>query len=43
MTSQNAKFKEEFIKRLIRFSIRVLKFAEKMRKERILWSIRPTY
>jgi len=40
MTIQNAKFKkEEFIKRLIRFSIQILKFAEKMRKERILWSI----
>jgi len=39
MTMQNAKFKEEFIKRLIRFSIRILRFAEKVRKERILWSI----
>jgi len=40
MTMQNAKFKkEEFIKRLIRFSIQILKFTEKMRKERILWSI----
>ncbi|HDH99263.1 MAG TPA: four helix bundle protein, partial [bacterium] len=40
MTIQNAKFKkEEFIRRLIRFSIQILKFAEKMRKERILWSI----
>ena len=40
MTIQNAKFKkEEFIKRLIRFSIQILRFAEKMRKERILWPI----
>ena len=40
MTIQNAKFKkEEFIRRLIRFSIQILKFAEKMRKERTLWSI----
>ena len=40
MTIQNSKFKkEEFIKRLIRFSIQILRFAEKMRKERILWPI----
>ena len=39
MTIQNVKFKEEFIKRLIRLSIRVIKFGEKLRKERIFWSI----
>ena len=40
MTIQNAKFKkEEFIKRLIQFSIQILRFVEKMRKERTLWSI----
>jgi four helix bundle protein len=39
MTMQNSKFKEEFFKRLIKFSVRVVKFAERLRKERILWSV----
>jgi four helix bundle protein len=36
---KNSKFKEEFLKRLIRFSVQIVKFAEKLRKERILWSV----
>lgn len=36
---QNSKFKKEFIRRLIHFSIRVLRFSETLRKERILWCI----
>jgi four helix bundle protein len=39
MTMQNSKFKEEFFKRLIKFSVRVVKFAERLRKERILWPV----
>lgn len=39
MQSEKEKFKKEFIKRLIRFSIRTIKFAEKLRKDRNLWSV----
>lgn len=39
MQNEREKFKENFIKRLIRFSIKILKFCEKMRQKRILWSI----
>jgi len=39
MTIQNKKFKEEFLKRLIQLSIRILKFCEKLRKEKIFWSL----
>ena len=39
MQNEKEKFKEDFIRRLIRFSIRILKFCEKMRVKRILWSI----
>jgi len=39
MQNDKSKFKKEFITRLIKFSIRTLKFAEKARKERILWSL----
>ncbi len=33
------KFKEDFIRRLIRLSIKILKFCDKMRVKRIFWSI----
>ncbi len=39
MQNEKEKFKEDFIRRLIRFSIRILKFCEKMKVKRILWSI----
>ena len=39
MQNEKEKFKEDFIRRLINFSIRILKFCEKMRQKRILWSI----
>ncbi len=39
MKNEKEKFKEDFIRRLIRFSIRILKFCEKMKVKRILWSI----
>ena len=39
MTSQNSKFKKEFTKRLIRFSIRLLRLCDKLKKEKTSWSI----
>jgi len=39
MQNDKSKFKEEFIKRLINFSINILKFSDKIREKRILWSI----
>ncbi|MFH2138953.1 MAG: four helix bundle protein [Candidatus Omnitrophota bacterium] len=39
MQNDKEKFKKEFISRLVKFSLLVLKLGEKMRKERILWPI----
>lgn len=39
MQNEKEKFKEDFIKRLIWFSIRILKIGEKMRQKRIIWPI----
>jgi len=39
MQNDKEKFKKEFISRLIRFSIRTIKYAERLRKDRNLWSI----
>ncbi len=39
MQNEKEKFKKNFIKRLIKFSIRILKLSEKMRQKRIIWSI----
>jgi len=39
MQNEREKFKKNFIKRLIRFSIRVIKLGEKMKQKRIFWSI----
>lgn len=39
MQSEKEKFKKEFIRRLIRFSVNTIKFAEKLRKDRNMWSI----
>ncbi|MCD6270228.1 four helix bundle protein [bacterium] len=39
MQNDKSKFKENFIKRLIKFSIKVLKLSEKARKKRVLWSL----
>lgn len=39
MQSDNSKFKKEFNKRLIRFSLEVIKLCNKIRKDRNLWSI----
>jgi four helix bundle protein len=39
MTMQNSKFKQEFIKRLLRFSLKIIKLCDSLRKERIFFSI----
>jgi len=39
MQNDNVKFKIEFTKRLIRFSLKIIKFCEKIRSDRNLWSI----
>ncbi|MBP8591501.1 four helix bundle protein [Candidatus Shapirobacteria bacterium] len=39
MQNEKEKFKKEFISRLIRFSIRTIRFAEELRKERSIWPI----
>lgn len=39
MQNDKEKFKKEFISRLIRFSIRTVKYTERLRKDRNLWSI----
>lgn len=39
MQNEKEKFKKDFIRRLIKFSIRILKLCEKMRAKRTLWSI----
>ncbi len=39
MQNDKSKFKEEFIKRLIDFSIAILKFTDKVKEKRNLWSI----
>jgi len=37
--NENAKFKMEFNRRLIRFSLEIIKFCQEVRKNRNLWSI----
>jgi len=39
MQNEKEKFKKDFIRRLIEFSLRTVKFAAKLRKDRNLWSI----
>jgi len=39
MTTQNKKFKEEFIKRLVKFSLQVLNFCEDLKNKKVFWSI----
>ena len=39
MTIQNSKFKKEFIRRLIQFSIKTIGLCENLKKERVLWSL----
>lgn len=39
MQNDKQKFKENFIKRLVKLAVAVLRFAEKLRSKRILWPI----
>jgi len=39
MQNEKEKFKKEFIKRLVKFSVSTIVFAKKLRKDRNLWSI----
>jgi four helix bundle protein len=39
MQNDNAKFKMEFNKRLIRFSLEIIKLCKEIRKDRNLWAI----
>jgi len=39
MQNENSKFKMEFNKRLIRFSLEIIKFCQEVRKDRNLWPI----
>ena len=39
MQTEKDKFKKDFIKRLIRFSVNTITFVEKLRKDRNLWSV----
>lgn len=39
MQNQNEKFKDEFDGRLIRFSLKIIKLCNEIRKDRNLWSI----
>ncbi len=43
MQNEKEKFKEDFIKRLVRFSVRSIKFAERLKTKRHLWSIADQY
>ncbi len=39
MQNDKEKFKKDFIKRLVTFSLKILKFCEKLKKDRIFWTI----
>jgi four helix bundle protein len=39
MQNDNAKFKMEFNKRLVRFSLEIIKFCQEIRKDRNVWAI----
>lgn len=39
MQNDNSKFKETFIKRLVGFSVNIVKFCANLRSERLLWSV----
>jgi len=39
MQNEKEKFKEDFVKRLIRFSVKIIKLCETMRARRILWPV----
>lgn len=39
MQNDKEKFKKDFIKRLVTFSLKILKFCENLKKDRIFWPI----
>lgn len=39
MQNEKERFKEEFIKRLVKFSVTILSFAEEMRSNRVIWPV----
>jgi len=39
MQNEKEEFKKDFIRRLIRFSVEILKFCERLKQERTFWSI----
>ena len=39
MQNEKEEFKKDFIKRLIKFSIKILRFSEKLRQKRVLWPV----
>jgi four helix bundle protein len=43
MQNEREKFKEDFVKRLVRFSVRSIKFAERLKAKRHLWTIADQY
>lgn len=39
MQNEKEKFKKNFINRLVKFSVNIISFAEKMKTHRVLWPI----
>ncbi len=39
MQNDKEKFKENFIKRLIKFSLNILKLSKEIKEERVLWPV----
>lgn len=39
MQDDKSKFKEDFNKRLVKFSLEILQFSDKLRKDRLFWPI----
>jgi four helix bundle protein len=39
MQNEKDKFKKDFIKRLVNFSIVIIRFSEKLRERKVFWSI----
>lgn len=39
MQNEKQKFKEDFIKRLVKFTVSIINFAEEMKQRRVLWPV----
>ncbi len=37
--NEKEKFKKEFTQRLIKFSLKIIKFCEELKKDKVFWSI----